>query len=94
MVETGDSPALQETVAGADSGDFGESAEAGCYRIYLIGRDNHIRSHGVIWSAHEEDAVAEAVLLVGEYPRVEVWNGTRLVRRLILPGSRPPHEGA
>jgi len=62
-----------------------DAAGNGDYRIDLMDRDDHVRSHRVIRCAHEEDALAEALHLLRDYPRVEVWNGARMVRRLTLP---------
>jgi len=71
-----------------------DSAAADYYRIYLMDRESHIRSHRVIRCAQDEDAVADAMQWLGEYPCVEVWNGARLVRRLILRGYRTPDTPA
>jgi len=62
-----------------------DGASAEHYRIYLMDCDDRVRSHRLIQCAHEEDALAEAVHLLADYPRVEVWTGARMVRRLTLP---------
>jgi hypothetical protein len=91
-----DSPQGIFAVAGGvppeDSADDGGAASY--YRIYLMDRESHIRSHRVIRCAQDEDAVADAMQALGEYPCAEVWNGPRLVRRLILRGHRTPDTTA
>jgi len=86
MVASGYSGAPHDSFAAA-GGMCGGGEVAGYYRIYLMDRENHIRSFRVISCLRDEDAVAEAKLLLGEYPCVEVWNGARLVRRLTLRGD-------
>jgi hypothetical protein len=98
MVVSRDSDAPQGifAVAGSVRPDdpASDGAAASYYRIYLMDRESHIRSHRVIRCAQDEDAVADAMQALGEYPCVEVWNGERLVRRLILRGYRTPDATA
>ncbi|HTW70732.1 MAG TPA: hypothetical protein VME47_12655 [Acetobacteraceae bacterium] len=95
MVEPGDSDTADGRGAVADGTcPGGERAAAGYFRIYLMDRENHIRSYRVISCLREEEAVAAAMLLLGEYPCVEVWNRARLVRRLTLRGGRRPDTAA
>lgn len=98
MVVPGDSDPSQDIFTVADGippdDPADESAATDYYRIYLMDRESHIRAHRAIRCPQDEDAVAEAMQLLGEYPCVEVWNGARLVRRLILRGHPTPDTTA
>jgi hypothetical protein len=52
------------------------------YRLFFIGADNHISKADVLDCPTDDDAVAIARLVFGEYQAVEVWQLDRLVTRV------------
>jgi hypothetical protein len=52
------------------------------YRLFFIGRDDHIVKAEVVDCPTDGDAVAIARVACAEYPAVEVWEWTRRVERV------------
>jgi hypothetical protein len=52
------------------------------YRFYWIGPDGHIKEAEYFDCASDVAAKERALELVGEFPTIEVWEGTRRVERL------------
>jgi hypothetical protein len=52
------------------------------YRLFFIGADNHISKADVKDCLTDDDAVATARLVCGEYQAVEVWQLDRRVMRV------------
>jgi hypothetical protein len=53
------------------------------YRVYFIDASDHIRGAPILIDvATDEAAINVAASLVGDHVAVEVWSGSRFVRRL------------
>jgi hypothetical protein len=60
------------------------------YRVYVLWPDNRIREMKILISANDRAAVLEAQELDGH--AVEIWQGTRLVARVIPPQREPKDD--
>jgi hypothetical protein len=52
------------------------------YRLFFIGRDDHIVKAEVVDCPTDDEAVAAARAMCGEHPAVEVWELARRVERV------------
>ena len=52
------------------------------YRLYFIGRDDHIVKAEVVDCPTDSDSVTAARAACGEHPVVEVWDWARRVGRI------------
>lgn len=52
------------------------------YRFYWIGPDEHIQAARNLECASDAEARAKALEIIGDFPTMEVWEGTRRVERL------------
>jgi hypothetical protein len=52
------------------------------YRLFLIGRDDHIVKAEVVDCPTDGDAIAAARVACKEHPAVEVWEQARKVQRV------------
>jgi hypothetical protein len=52
------------------------------YRLFFIGRDNHIVKAEVVDCPTDDDAIAVARTACGKHPAVEVWHLARRVERI------------
>jgi hypothetical protein len=50
------------------------------YRIYPIGADGRIATGHSVSCDTDDEAFRDAADLIGDYPAIEVWRGTVLVR--------------
>ena len=52
------------------------------YRLFFIGRDDHIVKAEVVDCPTDDEAVAAARAMCGEHPAVEVWELARRVEHV------------
>jgi hypothetical protein len=52
------------------------------YRIYFVDEDDHFRGAETIQCATDDEAFAPGLDLIGLFPAVEVWCGTRSLGRI------------
>jgi hypothetical protein len=58
------------------------------YRLYLLTEHDHIDDARDADCTSDDDAQTRAAEIIGDYPAVEIWSGTRLVGRFTADALR------